>query len=865
MSAVLKPQSFFDALANRPIFVLSRLEAVPGNPKLAKIPFDPRIAGNLNAQDRTQWLTAADAQQWLAFYGRADLRLAVNICDGLVCIDIDNCAVRDDAGVFIRWSDTALKICAMFPTAAREVSQSGNGLHLFFHVRATPPHGKKNIGLGVEGYTEKRHIMLSGNPITGDVLAECTDEWAAFVAEYLPPSLSTESDAEWTDAPSPEWSGPDDDDELIRRMRTSQSAASKFGGKASVEELWTRNVDALAKAYPPSSSAQDYDESAADQALANHAAFWAGGNCDRMDRLMRQSSLAREKWDNRPGYLRDTILKACAATKNSYRQRGEGSSLGTLAHVALPPDSAPAELDASMLALHPTVRVEIISASNDTLFLPNDHLPDNVAAERIFRHLGSTHELFRRGDGAAAVVELNDKRRLSVITPTMLQSRLNERGRKVRSFSVNDKKDLYHHAKRCGESAAKVMLSALAVRRLPEIKIVTRMPLLIEREGELIVTEPGYNQDSGVLVTGQSQVPTVNLDDARAALAGLLADFHFAEPGDRARALASLISPALRMARLVRGDALVTAVEADQSQTGKGYLLKLIRALYGEQAPLLTQRSGGVGSLDESLSQAILDGSPFVSLDNLRGALNSPFLEGLLTAGDDPVLTRVPHRAPVPIDVSRTSLQLTSNGVEGTVDLSKRLLLIRLRMQAAGYRFAKKAEGDILAHVEAHCAYYLACIHAVVRYWHRSGKPELETDHRFRHWVGALDWIVQNVWGAAPLLEGHESALGRIADPALSWLRQLALKVMQAGKGGQELPTEAIRELCRDCDVMPPNVKIDAADQTVDMAVGRTLKRCFANGDSLLLDGIHVACIMREERNTFRTLVPVKRYTFVRS
>src|SRR5262245_42173405 len=39
------------------------------------------------------------------------------------------------------------------------------------------------------------------------------------------------------------------------------------------------------------------------------------------------------------------------------------------------------------------------------------------------------------------------------------------------------------------------------------------------------------------------------------------------------------------------------------------------------------RRIGGVGSLDESYSQALLSGRPFVMIDNLRGRLDSQLLE----------------------------------------------------------------------------------------------------------------------------------------------------------------------------------------------------------------------------------------------
>jgi hypothetical protein len=53
-----------------------------------------------------------------------------------------------------------------------------------------------------------------------------------------------------TSEPVPEWRGPVDDDDLIRRALNSRSAGAAFGARASFADLWTANVDVLRVAYP---------------------------------------------------------------------------------------------------------------------------------------------------------------------------------------------------------------------------------------------------------------------------------------------------------------------------------------------------------------------------------------------------------------------------------------------------------------------------------------------------------------------------------------------------------------------------------------------------------------------------------------
>lgn len=127
----------------------------------------------------------------------------------------------------------------------------------------------------------------------------------------LVPSVEPRPDAgDLPDGPVPEWRGPTDDADLLRRALQSRSAASTFGNRASFADLWEGNAEALAKAFPD--TANPYNASEADAALAAHLSFWTGRDAGRIERLMRQSGLARPKWD-REDYLPRTIGRITSA------------------------------------------------------------------------------------------------------------------------------------------------------------------------------------------------------------------------------------------------------------------------------------------------------------------------------------------------------------------------------------------------------------------------------------------------------------------------------------------------------------------------------------------------------------------------
>lgn len=295
----------FEALKVHKQFILYRLSPNKTRPeKNDKLPCD--ASGRMvNAHDPTHWMTADVATSQVQ-------KLGNNLGIGFVltsdckrfCLDIDNCLQLDN-----QWSQLAYQLCEMFPGAAVEVSASGRGLHVWgSYVGAMPSHSCKNEALGIELYTEKRFIAL-GRPdgASGNIDTDCTLALHSLIALYFPTNTEQSQALEWTTAPSANWRGPTDDNELIQRALRSKSAASVFGNKVTFADLWAANIPALKHSYPDPTRA--YDASQADAALAQHLAFWTGKDCERIRRLMQGSALVREKW-TRKDYLPRTILGA---------------------------------------------------------------------------------------------------------------------------------------------------------------------------------------------------------------------------------------------------------------------------------------------------------------------------------------------------------------------------------------------------------------------------------------------------------------------------------------------------------------------------------------------------------------------------
>jgi hypothetical protein len=142
--------------------------------------------------------------------------------------------------------------------------------------------------------------------------------------------------------------------------------------------------------------------------------------------------------------------------------------------------------------------------------------------------------------------------------------------------------------------------------------------------------------------------------------------------------------------------------------------------------------------------------------------MDSGHLEAFLTA-ERSFPARVPYRGEVQIDPDRFFISLSSNGVETTRDMANRSSIIRIRKRQR-FTYSNFPEGDLLSHIRANQSYYLGCVFAVIEEWYRGGQLRSgELRHDFRDWCQTLDWIVQNLFKAAPLMGGTRERKNELA------------------------------------------------------------------------------------------------------
>ena len=288
-------------------WITYRLEPHPTIPgKFSKKPTDWRSGHLANAHDPSIWTDYTTAAE----HGPVGFVFTGN--DPFWFLDVDGC---NQGG---QWSPLAVELCSMFPGAAIEVSISGTGLHVV-GTGTIPKHKTRNQALGLELYHTERFMAL-GTGATGNAMSDHTGALQSLVTKYFSGAEAPDTPpSEWTSQPCPDWRGPSDDTELIRRAMQSKSSASAFGSRASFADLWEAREPALTASYPDAN--RPYDSSSADAALAQHLAFWTGKNCTRIAELMGLSALKRPKWSEHPYYIERTVLQAVAQQRDVCKDK----------------------------------------------------------------------------------------------------------------------------------------------------------------------------------------------------------------------------------------------------------------------------------------------------------------------------------------------------------------------------------------------------------------------------------------------------------------------------------------------------------------------------------------------------------------
>lgn len=419
------------------------------------------------------------------------------------------------------------------------------------------------------------------------------------------------------------------------------------------------------------------------------------------------------------------------------------------------------------------------------------------------------------------------------------------------------------------ESMAKAILAShIARQKLAVVKGLLNRPLPVLRAGRVELLKAGYNDSEGLLVADGTIQEPETLEEAVRTIEGVLVDFSFRTEPDKSRAVACLLTPALKIGGFITEDTPLHIIEAEESQTGKGFFLSMRDALYGEKSVLIAKSSGGVGSLDETLGTALFGGRPFIQLDNLRGKLDSSLLESYLTNPGE-LMVRIPFSQAKALDGSFRFVSITSNGLETTEDLTNRASFIRL-VKEKGRVFTMVDGKSIPQLIQAAQPKFMGAITKIIRHYRSQGMPRTEERRHARvEWAQRLDWIVQNIFDLEPLMDGHEVVQKRSNTKDLSFVRSVAIQVEKSNLMGAKLKAQEIANLCQTGDIEIPGLDKKGDEGYTDrqgaQQVGSLMGKAFGPHNTLEVDGFTVTrsdtSSVAESGNIFRT----KAYEFQRA
>ena len=493
--------------------------------------------------------------------------------------------------------------------------------------------------------------------------------------------------------------------------------------------------------------------------------------------------------------------------------------------------------------------------------IPGGSVTITESAEALFTAIAPRRQLFYRGGAVVELVSEGEGYTVQVLDAVAAQSRFEKYVRFFKNAKVGDR--YMPTQTTISETTAKQYLKSEACRNLlPKLNGVLHCPLLVERDGRLHRVEQGYDDTTGFFVATAQRPETVQVGEAVELLSGLLNDFDFVTPGDRSRAIASLLTPALKLGGLITASVPVDVAEANASQSGKTYRQRMVAALYNQKPAVVTKRGGGVGSMEETFSDHPVKGRVFVQFDNVRGKLDSQYLESFLTAeGTFPA--RIPYHGTITVDPSKFILFISSNGFEATKDLTNRASIIRIRKRE-NFQFRTLEGKDLVQLIFLWQPLLMGSVFAVVQEWHRQGKPKTnETRHDFREWVQVLDWILRNIFHAAPLMDGHDASKQRAANPNLSFLRVVAIKLNEQNKLNQAISASDIAGVCLQEDIEIPG--LGAESRTVEQGpqqIGKIMGGLFKDAAEVLFDEFMVARQQETGRNEAGNIQTLNRYTF---
>lgn len=261
--------------------------------KTTKIPINAKTGDFAKSNDSSTWCDFETALRESEKYSGIGFMLG----EGVIGVDIDDIPNEINQYLENNEVDNIVSEFIELLESYAEISPSGNGIHIL--LKGELPEGGNRKG-NVEMYSNGRFLTVTGNRI-GRFTDLIEDDYGKI--NYLHHKYIANNEPLKKKSPTSNYGNDLSTDEIIRIASNSKNGL-RF--KLFMEGGWSQFYNS---------------QSEADMAFANDLAFWTACDYNKMDSIFRQSSLYREKWDEKRGestYSHITLTKAISDCSNVF-------------------------------------------------------------------------------------------------------------------------------------------------------------------------------------------------------------------------------------------------------------------------------------------------------------------------------------------------------------------------------------------------------------------------------------------------------------------------------------------------------------------------------------------------------------------
>jgi len=271
-------------------------------------------------------------------------------------------------------------------------------------------------------------------------------------------------------------------------------------------------------------------------------------------------------------------------------------------------------------------------------------------------------------------------------------------------------------------------MSVLSDLPFPALTSVTEVPTL--SPAGTIISEPGYDQDSGVYYAPSPNLKHFPLpadptrEQVSAAIENIndaIGEFPYEDEASRANVFGLLLTPVLRPS--IIGCTPLAVVDAPQAGTGKSLLIDVLSIITTGRPSAMVPYPYKEEEMQKQIGASLAAGRQLIAFDNLEGELRSPCLALALTAKEyEARILGFSRNMTVP---NVSTWIVTGNNIRPAGDMPRRCYQIRLNAkQAVPYRGREFKHPDLLKWVFSNRSELLHSLLVISRFWFSRGCPE---------------------------------------------------------------------------------------------------------------------------------------------